>query len=366
MSSRYAHFFLMVLLLATGTTASASTTVTIDTSAAKAVLQALQNPNLSRGEALTIAGMYGNDGVVRKLREFKIPATTTSFADALYDAAHGKLATTLNQRAFLFDMIRPKVPQLIVLVAQIEKNPVAFQAAVEKRIALFTPPDAVMQLYGYVVAAGDGGGYAFGTTDFYLNIGITDEFIVAKDITTHELYHAVQGQFAAERKPPQGADAAGWTQSCKSSASLFSSLYEEGSAVVVEDTSQLERSTSPIALRKREDLIDGMRHIDNSVTLLEMSVDSFEASPPVAHDDVYAVGFYGHAVLYNISYVMAKAIAEDEGAESLTSFLKRPPYEFVLHYAELKMYGTDSKHPRLGANTLAMAHALRNGCATKR
>jgi hypothetical protein len=338
----------------------------MDTSAAKAVLQALQNPNLSREEASTIASMYGNKGVVRKLREFKIPATTASFAAALYDAAHGKTADDPNQRAFLFDMIRPKVPQLIALVSRIEANPVAFQSAIEKRIAMFTPADVNMRIHGYVVAAGDGGGYAFGTTDFYLNIGITDEFIVARDITTHELYHAVQGQFAAEREPPKDLNPANWAQACTSSARLFASLYEEGSAVEVEDTSQLDQSPSPLALRKREDLIDGIRHIDNSVTLLEMSVDSFESPVPIAFDDVYAVGFYGHAILYNIGYAMAKAITDDEGPESLASFLKRPPYEFVLHYANLKMYGTDSKHPRLGANTLAMAHALHNGCDTKR
>jgi hypothetical protein len=366
MSSRYIQFFLIFLFLAPVTIANAFTIVTVDTSAAKAVLQALQNPNLSHNDALTIAGMYGNEGVVRKLREFKISVTTASFAAALYDAAHGMTANDPNQRAFLFDMIRPKVPQITALVAQIEANPVAFQAAIEKRIALFTPADANMQLHGYVVAAGDGGGYAFGTTDFYLNIGITDELIVARDITTHELYHAVQGQFAAEREPPKDSNPASWTQGCTNSAKLFASLYEEGSAVVVEDTSQLDQSPSPLALKKREDLSDGIRHIDNSVTLLEMSVDSFQASVPVAFDDVYAVGFYGHGVLYNIGYVMAKAITEDEGPESLTSFLKRPPYEFVLNYADLKKYGADSKHPRLGSETLAIARALRNGCVTKR
>ena len=43
-------------------------TVSIDTSAATAVLKAIQDPNLSLAQATRIAGMPGNRGAIRKLR----------------------------------------------------------------------------------------------------------------------------------------------------------------------------------------------------------------------------------------------------------------------------------------------------------
>ena len=93
-----------------------------------------------------------------------------------------------------------RADQLQRLIDLIEADQDNFQVAIERRIAMFTPPLAGIHLQGYIVAAGDGGGYAFGATDFYLNVGIIDELIVAKNVTTHELYHAIQGAFAKSRE----------------------------------------------------------------------------------------------------------------------------------------------------------------------
>ncbi len=136
--------------------------VRMNTDSAKAVLEAMQNPALSHDEALKIARMRGNQGIIRKLNEFKIPATAESFADALYAAAHGEQVTDSTEKSFYFDTVKPKVPQLLELIKQIETNPQAFQTSIEQRIALFTPPNANIHLDGYIVAGGDGGGYAFG------------------------------------------------------------------------------------------------------------------------------------------------------------------------------------------------------------
>jgi hypothetical protein len=262
-------------------------------------------------------------------------------------------------------MIKPKAAQLQQLIAQIERDPSAFQGSIQQRIAAFTPPDADIKLTGYIVAAGDGGGYAFGGTDFYLNVGMTDDFIVAKDVTTHELYHAVQGAFEKDRLVTKIGFNRAKASGCSDVLRLFGNLYEEGSAVYVEDPSALLKSHSPISLRMVEDLSNGVKHVEDSVTLLDMSVLSFESPAPLAYDDVYAVGFYGHGVLYNIGYVMAKAIADDDGPEALTSLLRQPPYQFVLHYSRLPLYGKDKDHPRIGANTLAAARLLLDGCVFK-
>ena len=285
-----------------------ATTVTIHTEDARATLLAMQNPSLSHEQALTVAKMYGNQAVLRKLHEFKITSTTEDFANALYAAAHGQPVTKENEKDILFEIEEPKISQLLALLQEIDANPKLFQQRIEQRIALFVPPGTDIHLEGYVVAAGDGGGYAFGDTNFFLNIGIVDDIVVAQETTTHELYHAVQGAFATDRElkidPRQGHA----EEACITSGHLFNNLYDEASATYVGDLSLLPQSHSLAATRTLNDINDGMKHIQNSVTLLEMSFIALNASNPVPYDDMYDVDFFGHAVVYNIAYVMAKAI----------------------------------------------------------
>jgi hypothetical protein len=192
-----------------------------------------------------------------------------------------------------------------------------------------------------------------------------DDFVLAKSATTHELYHAVQGAFAVERGPaaePSGLALSPIQQACASTARLFASLFEEGTATYVEDISLLPQSHSESAIRKLADMTDGLRHIPDSATLLELSVTGLRSANAVSYDDVYDVGFLGHGVLYNIGYVMAKAIVENDGPQGLAAFLKRPPYKFVLRYTQLPAYGMDKDHPTLGPNTIDAANQLANGC----
>jgi len=340
-------------------------TVTVNADAAKAVLQALQNPSLSYDDALKIAQLPGNQGIIRKENEFKVPVTSESFANALVAVAHGQKVTDPDQANFFFDIVKPKAPQLLELVRQIEANPETFQASIEKRIGLFTLPGSDIRLQGYIVAGGDGGGYAFGDTNFYLNLGFTDDIVLAKSATTHELYHAVQGAFAEQRGPaaePAGLTLSPVKQACASTARLFASLYEEGTATYVEDISLLPQSHSESATRKLADMTDGLRHIHDSATLLELSVIGLRSANAVPFDDVYDVGFLGHGVLYNIGYVMAKAIVENDGPQGLAAFLKQPPYKFVLRYTQLPAYGMNKDHPKLGLNTIDAANQLANRC----
>jgi hypothetical protein len=60
--------------------AAFATTATIHTDDARSTLLAMQNPSLTREDAATIAKMHGNQGILRKLHEWKIPSTTETFA----------------------------------------------------------------------------------------------------------------------------------------------------------------------------------------------------------------------------------------------------------------------------------------------
>jgi len=108
-------------------------------------------------------------------------------------------------------------------------------------------------------------------------------------------------------------------------------------------------------------MTDGLRHIHDSATLLEMSVTGLKSANAVSYDDVYDVGFLGTASLYNIGYVMAKAIVEND-ARKPRGIPQTAPYKFVLRYTQLPAYGMDKDHPTLGPNTIDAANQLANGC----
>lgn len=329
----------------------ASVTVVIDTAAAHAVLDALDNPTLSMDEARRIAHLPDNQGPINKLREFKINVTEEDLAHALYATAHGEPVTKREEAAFLLDMMKPKVAAAKSLLEKMDDDPATFQDAIRQRISMYSPPGSDLKLTGHVVAVGDGGGYSFGTTDFYLNLVMTDDFAMARSTTTHEMYHAVQGAFAKARMPSVGDGDA--ETGCPAVRRLFDAVYREGSAVEVTDVSLMAQFRTPNALRQKTDMDDGRKHLGTSVALLEMSVISLEANPGMSYDDVYGVGFYGHAILYNISYAMARAIVETDGASGLASYLNQPASAFILRYTQLPSYGTDDQHPRLGPHTVA-------------
>lgn len=357
---------LIMILLLTTTSSIFATSVTIDTESAKAVLDALQNSQVTHETCLAIAAMPGNQGMIRKTNEFKIASSNQLFAEALYDSAHGVPVIDLEHSIYDFETVKRKDSELRTLLHEISMNPEDFQKQVERRIARFTPKGVDLHLEGFVVTGGDAGGYAFGSTDFYLDLARVDEFVVAKSVTTHELYHAVQGAFAKDRgilgelPPPKAMPRA--QQACLKTAHLFANLYEEGTATYVADVSLLDHVKSAGGLRQKADLTDGIQHFHWGASLLEMSVLSFEAKDAISYDDAYSVGFFGHGVLYSVAYVMAKAIADQEGPQGLTAYLKRPPYEFVLGYTKLAAYGKDKDHPVLGPNTISAAEQLANGC----
>jgi hypothetical protein len=354
-----------ILVLLAAAHGSAGITVTINTDAAKADLNALKNPSLTLAEALKIAQMTGNQGIIRKQNEFKIPVTTEIFAESLLAAAQGRKVTDPGEVTLYFDKVKPKVEKLLALTREIDADPQAFQGPIEQRIALFTPPGSDLHLEGYIVAGGDGGGYAFGGTDFYLNLLFNDDMIVARTVTTHELYHAVQGAFASKavrvvELPKQDSNHA--QQTCANTAELFKDLYEEGSAMIVEDPQVLGRSHSESAARQLADISEGLSQLHDSATLLELSVIGLNAVDAVPADDVYSVGFHGHGVLYDMGTGMARAISESDGPQGLAAFLELPAYKFMLRYTQLPTYGTDKDHPKLGPNTLRALKGVTDGC----
>ena len=355
-------------LVFTGT--AHATEITFHYESAKAVLNALKKPNLTRAEAMQVAGLPGNQGLVRKAISYHIAATTETFADALVASAHGLPAETETAKGMAFDRLKPNLDVLTALITRIETHPAEFQAWVEQRVAQFSPNGSTAKIEGYLIAGGQSGGFAFDEPKFYLNLNYFPEFDPAKVVMAHELYHAVQGVFAVDNDDtwlkPESPTPTGKAhqQMCANLANLFVNLYQEGSAEYVGDPQLLDPGTGPIAKKTRSDLEDGLNNLGAHRTLLELSVVGLEAPKPVPFSEVYSLGFYVPEPLYKVGYVMAKAIAVDEGPQALAAFLKQPGYRFAEHYLGLPLYGKDRAHPKLGPNTIDAITLLASGCKT--
>jgi hypothetical protein len=143
---------------------------------------------------------------------------------------------------------------------------------------------------------------------------------------------------------------------------MASQMHQLGGMTPADAHPPVEDAKAVLAKKMYTDMVNGIRNVRDSLTLLELSVAGLNTNDSVPFDDVYALGFYGRSTLYNIGYVISKAISDNDGAQGLAAYLKRPGYEFALHYAKLPKYGADADHPKLGPNTIAQLARLSNGC----
>jgi hypothetical protein len=359
---------MLTLAVILGAAPARAMDVTLDTASARMVLQALRNPALDRSQALAVAKLPGNQGLVQKAISYHVDATTETVADALVAAAHGIASDTPTANAMHFDRVKLKSDALLALITRIEDQPDRFQAWVVQRVGQFSPKNAPLHIVGYLIAGGNSGGFAFDDPKFYLNLEYFSEFDPARVVMAHELYHAVQAAHAADHDDtwlkPASPTAAGKARqrSCADLANLFASLYDEGSASYVGDPLLLDPQSGPLAKQHHDELAEGLNSPKAHRTLLELSVIGLQAPQPVPFEDVYALGFYVPEPLYKLGYAMAKAIATDEGAAALTGFLDQPGYRFALHYTRLPLYGKDRAHPALGPHAVDAIHRLDAGC----
>lgn len=353
MRSRLLLFIVLLLAVATPATA-ADLKLTIDASAARAVLDALETPTLDRERALVIAHMPGNQGLIRKARSYGRQADEASFAAALVAVAHGDTAYQ-DASGFAFARVVPHIAQLRRVLAELENPATGLIEQARRRIALFTPPTLATAITGYFVVGGTSGGFAFGDPEFFLNLDYSPDATLATTILEHELYHAVQG-VAAPPKPRLTAIA----QCLKRAATpphlddLFGALVQEGTASAVGDVLALPKDMTGPAADERKKFARNVAMVDRSVTLLALSTHAL-ATRAVGYDPIYALGFYGDEILYALGYVMAKAIEREQGPQAIAALLTDPTgADFINRYRALKAYGSEGA-PKLDARTLAWA-----------
>lgn len=357
MRSRLFLFLVMLVALATPA-ASADFTLTVDASAARAVLDALETPTLDLERALAVARMPGNQGLIRKARSYGRPADEPLFAAALMAAARGD-ASYQDASGFAFADVRPNIATLRKVLADLEDPASGLLEAARRRIALYAPKGFDRAVRGYIVVGGTSGGFAFGEPEFFLNLNRFPDARLTATILEHELYHAVQGALSLPRTRIAAINA------CEKRAGiplhlddLYGSLVQEGTASAVGDVLALPQDAPGLIADERRKVARNIRMVERSLTLLALSTHAL-ATRAVDYDRIYALGFYGDEILYALGYVVAKAIEREQGPQAIAEVIQDPTgAAFINRYRALKAYAKSSEAPALDARTLAWAERL--------
>ncbi|RAK51444.1 hypothetical protein DJ018_16030 [Phenylobacterium deserti] len=345
------------LLAFAGQAQAAGLEVRIDSRAAHAVLAAVRNENLTTAQALEIARLPGNQGLIRKALGYGRPADETIFAQALMAAAH-RQAGAPDPGVFRFDRLRDNAEPVAKALADLEDPAQGLLERGKADMAPFVPAEATGQVTGYLVVGGTSGGFAFGEPAFYLNMERVPSARLAATILIHELFHAVQTQAQAGRaSTAEGKACAVRREQSPAMSDLFTALAMEGVASRVADLIALPDTVDPATDEERRRMLRNVRMVGRSITQLELSVHGLATGAKVSYQDIYELGFYGDEVLYALGYVMAKAIAAEQGAGALADLTGRPGAAFVARYVGLKSYGGEDA-PRLGEETVSWARRL--------
>lgn len=333
-------------------------TVTVDANATKAVLAAVLNPALTMAEALRIAALPGNQGLIRKARSYGRPGTDALFAAALVAAAHHDDAAA-DPGKFNFGRVRDHAAQIQATMTKLEDPAANLLAVARARIAEFTPSGVGGQVTGYLVAGGTSGGFAFGEPEFFLNLDRFASAPLAATVMQHELFHAVQGIARTSRvSPASSAACMAKIPHSEELSQLFASLEMEGSASLVGDILAMPAGIDAASDEQRARVSRNVGMVGRSATLLELSVHGLNTGAQVSYENIYELGFYGDEVLYALGYVMARAIAAEEGKTAIADLTGRPGALFVQRYRKLKSYGKSDAVPQLYPETLRSADQL--------
>ncbi|MBW6524383.1 hypothetical protein KZ810_12815 [Sphingomonas sp. RHCKR47] len=354
----------MALFVGAQAAAAENVTVSVDATAATAVLTAVRNPTLSIDEAMQVAKLPGNQGLIRKAKSYGRTASDQLFAQALVAAAHHD-TSFVDVSKFRFDDVRDHAAATEDALTKLNDPRLHLLDAVKARIAAFTSPTLKGRVTGYLIVGGTSGGFAFGEPQFFLNLDRFPSAVLASTIMKHELYHAVQalareayqerlGQERCIAAAPHGTDI----------AAFFASLSAEGTASYVGDVLSLpEHGTDAATSKERARVVRNIDMVDRSIVQLELSIHGLTSGAAVTPEEVYGLGFYGDEVLYALGYVMARAIAQEQGNGAIAELAGAPGAIFVERYASLKGYGKSDAMPALKPETLQWAQALAR-CST--
>jgi hypothetical protein len=335
--------------------------VTIDTSAAEAVLKAVTG-DLTDAESLarTALELPGIQAMIAKEHRYVPAASADSFIAAVLATVNGR-----GGEPFALREIRDNPAQVRTLLANLTSRKTELSGRLTDRLGMYAPRGLTLHTTLAVVLGSHQNGWVPDqkTPVFYIDAGFQSgdaDALIA--VAAHELFHVVQGAV----QPDWSAALAASTSSSPEMREMHNvhaallNLVIEGMADYVGDPRALPGDGSGIE-RARREYTRNLARSSESFALFDTIIYRLYRDPDAPLESLLNIGFGGswEQTGYYVGFAMASAIERYVGRERLQELVASPPEDFVLEYVAVERRAADRNLMRPAASSVEAASASR-------
>ena len=204
-------------------------TIQIDFRSARAVIDLLNRAQVGDAE-LDAAALSGNRQLIKKVFGDDLVQGRETFKKTLRQIIEGQ---PMAEDPFDWQNVKQHLPEINLLIEQIERNQPQLLAETENIIAPYTPADLKIETAAVFLVGGGSLGFAFSDDpDFYVGLHKAGgDYEGLKYLIAHELYHSIQQ--VGVRRRLAGAQPVKRPENIAKSAMLVDNVYLEGTATFV-------------------------------------------------------------------------------------------------------------------------------------
>ncbi len=313
--------------------------IQIDFQSARAIVDLLERNQVGDADLSRVVGLSGNQRLIRKVAGYNSAATPETFKKTLRQTVENQ---NFSDDPFDWQSVKKNLPEIRLLINQIEKNKVALFAELESLIEPYTPPDLKADITATFLVGGGSLGFTIdGSDGFHVALHkIGGDYEGLKYLVAHELYHSVQAFGRQKRladlkivKPPDNV---------RNSLIIIENTFTEGTATLVGDS--LNAKNLKEFGQSQQDLYKkNLARSRQNFALFEALLFQAQNDPNADIEQLYNVGFSTEfdETLYYVGYRMARAIEKYKGKQAIAALIGKNPVEFFNQYIEIYKRNND-------------------------
>jgi hypothetical protein len=341
--------------------------VTIDTSAAEAVLKAVTgDPTDAESLARTALELPGIQAMIAKEHRYVPAASTDAFVAAVVGTVNGRGGEPFSLRE-----IRDNPAQVRALLANLASRKTELSGRLTDRLRMYAPRGLTLHTTLAVVLGSHQNGWVLDqkTPVFYIDAGFQSgdaDALIA--VAAHELFHVVQGAVQPDWSAPLAVSTSG-SPEIREMHNVHAALLNlaiEGMADYVGDPRALPGS-GPGIVRARREYERNLARSSESFALFDTIIYRLHGDPDAPLESLLNIGFGGswEQSGYYVGFAMASAIDHYIGRDRLQELVASPPEDFVLAYVAAEKRAADRNLVRLAASSAEAASASRRSLTTQ-
>lgn len=345
--SAFYSFLCVVMILTPVVSSNAQNTtrveknlkIQIDFQSARAIVDLLERNQVGDAELSRVVGLSGNQRLIRKVAGYNSAATADTFKKTLRQTIENQ---NFSEDPFDWQSVKKNLPEIRLLINQIEKNKVALFAELENLIQPYAPPDLKADITATFLVGGGSLGFTIdGSDGFHVALQkIGGDYEGLKYLVAHELYHSIQAFGRQKRlaglnivKPPDNV---------RNSLIIIENTYTEGTATLVGDS--LNAKNLRQFGQSQQDLYKkNLARSRQNFALFEALLFQANNDPNADIEQLYNIGFSTEfdETLYYVGYRMARAIEKYQGKQAIAALVGKNPVEFFNRYIEIYKKNND-------------------------